>query len=197
MVLTRPAAALAALALLAAPAVVAETDAPFGGAIGGPFRLTDHTGASRGEADPAGRPQLLFFGYAECPGICSHALPTMAALTDRLDAAGTPVTPVLITIDPDLDTVETLAAAVPEIHPDLVGLTGSPDALAAARAAFHISVEKLFEDPSGQPVYAHGSYIYLLDGSGEVLTLLPPVLGLDRMQEIVVSYLDPSAPPSN
>lgn len=197
MVLNRTLGGLAALALIAAAPVAAEPDAPFGGAIGGPFLLTDHTGAPRGEVDPEGRPQLLFFGYAECPGICSHALPTMALLADRLGTWGIGVTPVLVTIDPDLDTVDTLAAAVPEIHPDMVGLTGSPEELAAARDTFHISIKKLFEDPNGQPVYAHGSYIYLLDSGGDVLTLLPPILGLDRMEEIVLSYLDPSANPSN
>jgi len=197
MVLRAIQAGLAVLIAISATAAAAETAAPFGGAVGGPFELIDHSGTARSEADPDGRPQLLFFGYAECPGICSHALPTMAALTDRLAAAGQPVTPVLITIDPELDTVGSLADAVPEIHPDLVGLTGSPAALADARAAFHITVEKLFEDPYGQPVYAHGSYIYLLDGAGDVLTLLPPILGLDRMEEVVLSYLAAGEAPAN
>jgi protein SCO1/2 len=168
---------------------------PFGGAIGGPFRLIDHHGEVRTEADPAGRAQLLFFGYANCEGICSHALPMMAALTDRVAEAGQPVTPLLITIDPGLDTVEALATAVPGIHPDLVGLTGSPAALAAAREGFQVHVEKLFEDPAGHPVYAHGSYIYLLDPQGAVLTLMPPILGLDRMEEVVLSYLEPDQSP--
>lgn len=187
-------AVLLAAALAAAPPALAEPAGPFGGAIGGPYRLTDQHGHVRTEADPDGRAQLLFFGYAECPGICSHALPMLAALTDRLTAAGEAVTPVLITIDPDLDTVDTLATAVPEIHPALVGLTGSPDDLAAARAAFQVQVEKLFEDPDGRPVYAHGSYIYLLDGAGAVLTLMPPILGLDRMEEVALSYLAPTPP---
>jgi protein SCO1 len=171
---------------LAAPALAGE---PFGGVVGGPFRLIDQHGQTRTQADPLGRTQLVFFGYAECPGICSHALPMMAALTDRLAAAGAAVTPVLITIDPELDTVASLAAAAPEIHAELVGLTGSPAALAAARDASQVEIETLFEDPDGRPVYAHGSYIYLLDGAGRVLTLLPPILGLERMEEVVLSYL--------
>lgn len=179
----------ATLAGALAVAVAAEAEAPFGGAIGGPFRLVDHTGAMRTEADPEGRAQLLFFGYATCPGICSHALPTMTALADRLTAGGIAAVPILVTIDPDLDSVASLATTVPDIHPWLVGLTGSPAALAAAREAFQVEIEKLFEDPAGNPVYAHGGLIYLLDATGEVLTVLPPVLSLDRMEEIARGYL--------
>ncbi|MBC7156056.1 MAG: SCO family protein, partial [Rhodobacteraceae bacterium] len=45
-----------------------------------------------------------------------------------------------------------------------------------------------FEDPEYGPVYAHGSHVYLLDPAGEVLTLLPPILGPARMAEIAAGY---------
>ena len=186
----RRAAALAMSAGLACLPLAVTAEAPFGGAIGGSFELTDQTGTMRSEVNPDGHPQLLFFGYSECQGICSHALPTMAQLTDRLAEEGHPVTPVLIAIDPELDTVDRLATAAPEIHPDFVGLTGTPEELEAARAAFQVEIEKLFEDPAGRPVYAHGSFIYLLDAEGAVQTLLPPVLSVERMTEIALGYFE-------
>lgn len=167
---------------------LAET--PFGGAIGGPFDLVDHHGVPRSEADPQGRPQLVFFGYANCEGICSHVLPTLGGLTDHLANEGLAVTPLMITIDPELDTVDALGPALAGVHPALLGLTGSKAALARARKAYQVEIETLFEDPYGQPVYAHGSFIYLVDASGEVLTLLPPILGVERMSEIVHSYVE-------
>ncbi len=156
--------------------------------IGGPFNLADQFGRTRSEVDPDGRLQLVFFGYATCPGICSAVFPALADLTDRLAAAGAPATPVLITIDPALDTPDRLRPAAASIHPDLVALTGPPDALAAARAAFQVEAELLFVSPELGPIYAHGSYIYLLDPSGGFLTLLPPILSPERMAEIVLSY---------
>lgn len=157
--------------------------------VGGPYRLTDQRGQTRTEADPEGRPQLVFFGYASCPGICSAVLPALAELADRLAAAGAAATPILITVDPVLDTVESLASAAAEIHPDLVALTGSPEALAAARDAFQVKAELIFVSPEYGPIYAHGSYVYLLDAEGGFLTLLPPILSPERMAEIVLSYL--------
>jgi hypothetical protein len=91
------------------PSHRARSAAPSPPDIGGPFRLIDQFGRARSEADPDGRPQLLFFGYATCPGICSAVLPQLAALTDRLAETGVAVTPVLVTVDPTLDTVESLA----------------------------------------------------------------------------------------
>jgi protein SCO1/2 len=131
----------------------------------------------------------VFFGYADCPGICSAVFPVLAELTDRLAAAGAPATPILITVDPALDTPERLARAAAAIHPDLVALTGAPAALSAARAAFQVEAELLFVDPEHGPIYAHGSYVHLLDAEGRFLTLLPPILSPARMAEIVLSYL--------
>ena len=58
-----------------------------------------------------------------------------------------------------------------------------------ARAAFQVEAKKIFDDPAGNPVYAHGSFIYLIGPDGKVLTLLPPILAPERMAEIIRTYL--------
>lgn len=156
--------------------------------IGGAFDLIDHTGAPRSQVDPHGRMQLLFFGYANCPGICSAALPMMADAVHVLARRGIAVTPVLITIDPVLDRVGTMGPALERISADLIGLTGSRAALSEAYDAFRIEFQKIMDDPEHGPIYAHGSYIHLLDPMGEVLTLLPPVLSPDQAADIVARY---------
>lgn len=156
--------------------------------IGGAFDLIDHTGAARTQVEPEGRMQLVFFGYANCPGICSAALPMMADAVSILESRGTAVTPVMITIDPLLDTVETMGPTLAEISTDLIGLTGRPEALAEAYEAFQISFEKIMDDPQHGPIYAHGSHIYLLDATGRVLTLMPPVLSASHVADIVEKY---------
>ena len=161
-------------------------------AIGGPYRLTDQRGTPRSEADPQGNHQLLFFGYASCQAICSVALPRMAAAVDLLADDGIAVTPVLITVDPARDTVEALSESAPAIHPRLVGLTGTPEALDAAYAAFQVEKKLVMEHPTDGPVYAHGSFIYLLDAQGSLETVVPPILGPERIAEIVAGYARPA-----
>lgn len=186
----RALAALAVGAVVAASAAAAQTPLPFD--LGGAFALTDQHGAARTQADPRGQAQLLFFGYANCPGICSTALPLMADVTDALAHRGIGLTPVLITIDPARDRVDTMGPPLARLHPDFVGLSGDTPALQTAWDAFQVTHELAYTDPEHGPIYSHGSMIYLLDGAGEVLTLLPPVLDAGRVTEIALSYLRPS-----
>ena len=163
------------------------TDLPFN--LGGAFELVDQTGTLRAEADPDGLPQLLFFGYANCLSICGVAMPMMAELVDALSVDGHKVRPVMVTVDPERDTVENMGPALKKLHQEFIGLTGSDDQLAHVYDLFQVSREKLFEDPEYGAVYAHGSHIHLLDGQGRVLTLIPPILGSERAGEIVAKYL--------
>ncbi|WP_232822995.1 SCO family protein [Oceanibium sediminis] len=167
---------------------ISGPDTPFPLKLGGPFRLTDQAGHPRGAADPEGRLQLVFFGYANCQSICSVALPLMAEITDRLAAEGVPLAPVMITVDPARDTVETMAALLTLDHPDFIGLTGTEAELEPVYKLFSVEKSVVFDDPVHGPVYAHGSHIYLMDAEGGFLTLIPPILSAERAAEIVLSY---------
>jgi protein SCO1/2 len=156
--------------------------------LGGPFRLTDQFGRERTEVDPDGRLQLLFFGYAACESICTVALPQMAALTARLRDQGIAIRPVMITVDPEHDSPEVLRRVLGDLDPDFLGLTGSPEALAAVYRNFAIENEVVLTDASGQPIYAHGSLFYVLGEKGDFLTIIPPILSDDRATEVIAAH---------
>ncbi|MDD9910744.1 MAG: SCO family protein [Ahrensia sp.] len=155
----------------------------------GDFQLVNHLGEKRRSANPNGEYQLLFFGYARCKAICSAALPSMAEATDLLKAMGYDITPVLVTVDPERDTVEALRDAVPKMHTKMVGLTGTDDALSKAYEAFQITKTFVFEHPDEGAVYTHGSNIFLLSPEGDFRTLLPPITSPVRIAEIVAGYI--------
>lgn len=161
---------------------------PFPIKLGGAYALTDQTGATRTEADPQGRLQLIFFGYAKCQAICEVALPRMEEMAEIAQAAGIGVQPVLITVDPERDTPRAMAEELTERHPGFIGLTGSEEELAAARQLFQIERKHVFDDPEYGPIYAHGSHIYLMDAKGGFLTFIPPILSPDRGAEIIAKY---------
>ncbi len=175
------------IGLWAMPLAAQQTPFPF--AIGGPYSLQSSDGTTRTEADPAGRYQLLFFGYTFCPGMCPTVLPTMADVVDRLAAQGMTVVPLMITVDPARDTLPTLAEALAVFHPDFVGLTGDPAALQTAYDAFSIDAEPLFEDAVAGNIFAHQSHLFLLDPQGAVVSIIPPVLPVDRIAAIVAGYV--------
>lgn len=161
---------------------------PFPADLGGAFTLTDQTGAKRTEADPDGRMQLFFFGYANCQSICTAALPRMAQIADIAAEAGLPVRPVLITVDPERDTPEGMVEPLAKLSPEMIGLTGSAEELAKVRDLFQVETEFVFDDPEYGRVYSHGSLIYLMDPRGELLTVIMPIVSPDRGAEIVAKY---------
>jgi protein SCO1/2 len=82
-----------------------------------------------------------------------------------------------------------MARRLPDYHPRLIGLTGSETALAEARAAFQVEAKQVAATPEGAPIYAHGSFIYLIGRDGAVKSILPPILAPERMAELMRKYL--------
>lgn len=165
---------------------------PFPIDISGAFALVDHTGKSVTDADFRGGYMLVFFGYARCESICPVGLKRMTEAVDLLGEPGDRVQPILITVDPENDTPEVLAAQLPSIHPRLVGLTGKADAVAAAMKSFKINAKLMGQSWKGTPVISHGSYIYLMGPDGALLSILPPVLSSEAMSGIITKYLSQS-----
>lgn len=152
------------------------------------FSLTDQSGARVSERDFLGRPFLLFFGYTNCESICNVALPRIGEALDALGPDGAQISAVMITVDPARDTPAAMRENLPRWHDRLEGLTGSPEELSAVRARFNVTLETVAEDPTGAPIFAHGSFVYLVDADGDLATMIPPILGPERIAELAKKY---------
>lgn len=145
--------------------------------IGGPFTLVDHTGRTVTEADFAGRPMLIYFGFTYCPDVCPFSLQVLADALSRLPEDQRAVfQPLLISVDPERDTPQVLAQYVdsPAFPANLTGLTGSPEQIRAAAEAYRVYYARV-EDPDSAAGYTmdHASLIYLMDGEGEFVDVFP------------------------
>jgi len=113
----------------------------------------------------AGRYMLIYFGYTYCPDVCPMSLATMIQALDLLPPAQAQrVVPIFITVDPERDTVEQLAAYAPLFHPRLVALTGSAEAIAAAAHAYRVLYSKAGDGPDY--LVDHSSFLYLMGPDG-------------------------------
>ncbi|MDH3376947.1 MAG: SCO family protein [Gammaproteobacteria bacterium] len=157
--------------------------------LGGPFKLIDHHGATRTDHDFPGQYLLIFFGYANCKSMCMVGLRRMTEAIEHLGKKGDAIQPLMITVDPDNDTQQTMREALPKIHPRLLGLTGSSQALAQAYDAYKMKPRSIGLDPEGDTVVNHTSYIYLVGLDGKFLTLIPPIIASERIAEIILKYL--------
>ncbi|MBD3785367.1 MAG: SCO family protein [Sphingomonadales bacterium] len=106
------------------------------GTIGGPFTLVSETGETVTDADVITKPSLLYFGYTYCPDVCPLDNSRNAEAVSLLDERGYDVTPVFISVDTERDTPELLREFTDIMHPKMLGLTGSPEQVAAASKAY-------------------------------------------------------------
>ena len=148
------------------------------------FELVDQTGASRDNADFAGAPIALFFGYTYCPDVCPTDLQAIGLALDKLGRDGDQVQPIFIAVDPERDTAAHLADYVPLFHPRLLGLTGSADAIRKVADAYKVYYARVPQD-AGDYTVDHTAYIYLMDRDGNYLGFFPPGTSADRMVEII------------
>ncbi|WP_370311582.1 SCO family protein [Sagittula sp.] len=138
------------------------------GDIGGPFELVDKDGNTVTDADVITEPALVYFGYTFCPDVCPFDTARNADAVDLLADHGMSVTPVFITIDPERDTPEAVGEFASNLHPKMVGLTGSAEQIKAASQAYRTYYKKQDGDPDYYLV-DHSTFTYLvLPGAGFV-----------------------------
>jgi len=167
--LSRRALVLAAPALLAAceqkPRVKSTKVA---GGIGGPFSLVDHDGKPVTEAVLKGHWSAIYFGYTFCPDVCPASLQALGEGLAKLGTRGEKVQTYLITVDPERDTPAQLKTYLtsPVFPKNTIGLTGTPEQIAAVAKAYRVFYSKEGDGPDY--LMAHQSIIYLMDPDGEL-----------------------------
>ncbi|MBM3601320.1 MAG: SCO family protein [Alphaproteobacteria bacterium] len=138
--------------------------------VGGPFTLTDQSGRTVTDQTFRGKFMLIYFGYTFCPDFCPTSLQIMAEALEQIGPVADRVQPMLITVDPARDTVEQLASYVPSFGERMMGLTGTPEQIAAAARAYRVYYKKAQIEGLADYGMDHSSIIYLMGPDGRYLT---------------------------
>lgn len=139
-----------------------------GAGFGRDFSLVDPLGVRRTLADYRGRVVILFFGYTHCPDVCPTALARFAAARQALGADAGRVQVLFVTLDPERDTAERLAAYVPWFDPSFVGLRGDRATTDAAAAEFKIYHRRQAVEGGMGYVIDHSAGAYVFDPAGRL-----------------------------
>jgi protein SCO1 len=136
---------------------------PPGIAIGGPFKLEGPAGQTVTDQTYKDKWQLIYFGYTLCPDACPTTLNEIAGAMEKLGPLAARVQPIFITVDPERDTPKLMGDYVKAFDARIVGLTGSPEAIAAAAREFRVYYKKVQEkDAPGGYLMDHSSVIYVM-----------------------------------
>ncbi len=139
--------------------------------VGGPFSLVNQDGVRVTDKDFLGKYMLVFFGYTYCPDVCPTELQVMSAALDQLGPEANRIQPVFVSIDPARDTPDVLKAYVANFGTRLVGLTGTPEDVAAIAKAYRVYYAKAGNGSSSTDyLMDHSSIIYLMGPDGRFVT---------------------------
>ncbi|PTX58108.1 protein SCO1/2 [Litoreibacter ponti] len=162
-----------------------------GGDIGGPFELVSETGETVTDQDVITEPTLVYFGYTFCPDVCPLDAARNAEALDILAERSVEANALFISVDPERDTPEVLAEFTDVMHPDMLGLTGSPEQVKAASQAYKTYYKKQPGDPDYYLV-DHSTFTYLVLPEHGFVEFFRRDATADQMAETVACYASAS-----
>ena len=157
--------------------------------VGGPFNLVNQDGAAVDETLLDGKWSLVFFGFTYCPDYCPTTLSALAATQALMGDKAKDLQIVFVSIDPDRDTPAALKTylASDGFPPGVIGLTGSPEQLAAAAKAYRAFYEKVGEGEAY--TMNHSLTVYLMGPDGRFRSALAHDLGPERSAQLIARVM--------
>jgi protein SCO1/2 len=161
-----------------APTQPPLSEAPLAGAtIGGDFTLTDQDGKKRTFKEFEGQYLIVYFGYTNCPDICTPDMQNLMAGLKSFEKEnpelGKKIQPLFITVDPARDTSGVLKQFVSAFHPRAIGLTGSEADIADAAKKFAIYSSRVEGSSPENYLMSHSQTPYLMGPDGKPLAIMP------------------------
>lgn len=147
-----------------------------GASVGGAFAGVDQDGRPLSDAAFAGRYRLMYFGYTSCPDVCPTDVAALArgvaAFAGKHPDRAARLAALFVTVDPERDTPVAMKQFVRAFSPGLIGLTGTPQQMAAMRQRFAIYAKKVPGSSPQDYLMDHFAVIYLFGPKGEPIAFL-------------------------
>ena len=154
--------------------------------IGGPFTLVTPDGTTVTDQTYRGKWLLVYFGFTYCPSSCPTTLLEVATALEKLGADAAELQPLFITVDPQRDTREVLEGYTWSFDSRIVGLTGTPQQIAAIAQEYGVYYATHRTGPGAEDyVIDHSTYLYLMDPYGQFVRAFDADESGDRIADAV------------
>lgn len=139
-----------------------------GAEFGRSLALKNHHGKPTSLADFKGKAVVIFFGYTSCPDVCPTTLARFAEVMKQLGGDAGRVQVLFVTIDPERDTPEKLAAYVPWFNSSFIGIYGDKAGTEAAAREFKVFFTRSKGSEGMGYVIDHSAGAYVFDPAGRI-----------------------------
>ena len=130
------------------------------------FELVDHRGEVFNQEQLQDVWTIVFFGFTHCPDICPTTLAILNDTYSKLkDRERERMQIVMISIDPERDTVEKLAEYVPYFNNEFIGVTGNKHLIKRLTAELNVAYNKVPLDSDDYTV-DHSTQLVLINPKG-------------------------------
>lgn len=128
---------------------------------------------------------LLYFGYTHCPDVCPTTLSDWARAKRALGADTLGVRFVLVSVDPQRDTPELVAAYAAQFDPAFVGTAPSETELTMFVRDWGIAAYPEGDPRTNDYSVAHPAQTFVVDRQGRLVLMIPPgVRGEDLAEDL-------------
>jgi protein SCO1 len=136
------------------------------------FTLTRSTdGKIVTAADYKGKIVLLYFGYTFCPDVCPTTLLNIADMLKTLGKKADDVRVLFVTVDPNRDSLPVLKTYAAAFAPQVIGLRGTADQLAALAKRYRVSYSVTPASPGHPYEVTHSAAVYVFNRGGAIKLL--------------------------
>jgi len=137
------------------------------------FTLTSTNGQLVSLSDFRGQLVVLYFGYTFCPDVCPTTLFEYKQALALLGPQADQVQVIMVTVDPERDTPETLAQYLTQFSPDFLGLTGTLDEVSTVAVLYGIYFSKEAGSVATYYLVNHTASQMVIDTEGHLKLVFP------------------------
>ncbi len=159
--------------LLSRPTAQLELTRVKGKSFGGDFTLYNAANQPVKLSDFKDKVVLLYFGYASCPDACPTSLAMLgAALKKMTPEEVAQVQGLFVSVDPERDRGEQLAAYAEHFHPTFIGITGTLEEVKQVSLQYGNYFQKSDSTSAMGYLVDHGTKTYVISKEGQLAQLL-------------------------
>ena len=127
------------------------------------FEMQDQNGDTVNLESLKGSWNLLFFAFTSCPDICPTTLSLISKAYSELEM---PVRIIMVTVDPDRDSVEILKNYLGSFNEDFIGYRGEFDETVKLAQQLNVAFGKIPGSQRGTYTMDHNASLALVDSDG-------------------------------
>ncbi|KAA3643565.1 MAG: SCO family protein [Chloroflexi bacterium] len=120
-----------------------------------------------------GKVVMLYFGYTNCPDLCPATLSDFKKIHDSLGERADEIEFVMVTIDPERDTLEKTAQYVSAFDSSFIGLSASETDLQDIWDGYFVFRAKSGADSAAGYLMDHTTRTYVIDKQGNLRLTYP------------------------